>query len=142
MAAEKNISVSRIAAGAVRLHPTAVATGEAVGALAALALRREVLPDAVVSPAVQISLLRGGALLSPVRISNLSPDDERFVPVCLAVCRRLVDWRYVRSTEDSTEEPWVEVDLDRAEAAGRALLEVYSDWDCNDALRKSEYVGT
>ncbi|WP_413316662.1 FAD-dependent oxidoreductase [Agrococcus sp. 1P02AA] len=138
LAAEKNISVSRIAAGAVRLHPTAMATGEAVGALAALAVRHDVPVDQVPSTAVQLSLAQGGALLAPVQIRGIDARDPRFVPISLAVCRRVVDWRYVRPVDDPHGEPWVEVDLARAEVAGRSLIALQSDWDATPGRSDEE----
>lgn len=132
LAAEKNISVSRIAAGAVRLHPTVFATGEAVGALAALSIQSQTPVSDVPTIAVQMSLIRGGALLAPVTIRGVDVKQPQFLPISLAVCRKLVDWSYVRPGGDPGPEPWVEVDLDRAQAAGEALLAAYRDWDLHD----------
>lgn len=129
LAAEKNISVSRIAAGAVRLHPTAFATGEAVGVLAALSIQSSTPVSDVPTIAAQLSLIRGGALLAPVTIRGVDVKDPRFLPISLAVCRKLVDWTYVRLGGDPGPEPWIDVDLDRAEAAGAALLTTYEEWD-------------
>ena len=134
LAAEKNISVSRIAAGAVRLHPTVFATGEAVGALAALSIQSGTRVSEVPTIAVQMSLIRGGALLAPVTIRGVDVKQPQFLPISLAVCRKLVDWSYVRPGGDPGPEPWVEVDLDRAEAAGDALLATYREWDLHDGL--------
>ncbi|WP_413316661.1 FAD-dependent oxidoreductase [Agrococcus sp. 1P02AA] len=126
LAAEKNISVSRIAAGAVRLHPTVFATGEAVGTLAAIAIQTDTPVHEVSTVAVQASLIRGGALLSPVQIQGVRSTEERFLPISIAVCRRLVDWTYVRPAGDPAPEPWVAVDLDEAERIGRSFLEAHA----------------
>lgn len=53
LAAEKNISVSRIAASAIRLQPIAFAVGQAAGALASLAADQHAAPRAVDSDAVR-----------------------------------------------------------------------------------------
>lgn len=129
LAAEKNISASRIAAGAIRLHPTVIATGEAVGALAALATSFGVAPDRIPTAALQSTLVRGGALLAPVRIGGLQRDDPRFAAIVMAVCRRLVDWDYVRPGGDPGPEPWVRVDLGRAAELGEAFLAAHGGWD-------------
>lgn len=128
VAAEKNISASRIASGAIRLHPTVVATGEAAGTLAALAVRAQVDVGAVPTAAVQLSLIRHGALLSPARIEGVEPDDEAWAAVVFAVARQLVDVEYVRAP-GGRPDPAVRVDLERARAAGAALIGQYSDWD-------------
>lgn len=128
LAAEKNISASRIAAGAVRLHPTAIATGEAVGVLAALAISSGTMPDAVPTAAVQISLADGGALLSPVQIRGLERTHPAFVPISMAVCRRLLDWTYVRPQGDPAPEAWVDVDLERAATLGSQWVAAHEAW--------------
>ena len=61
--AEKNLSVSRIANGAIRLHPITMHTGQAAGAIAALAVKKEV-PVREVEPLwVQQQLWRDGMRL-------------------------------------------------------------------------------
>ena len=64
LAAEKNISQSRMANGATRLQPITMLTGEAAGALAALAAERKTQPRNVSPEAVQIALLERGAILA------------------------------------------------------------------------------
>jgi hypothetical protein len=56
LAAEKNISASRQAAGAIREQPIAMDIGQAVGALAALAVRQHIQPRQVGARAVQTVL--------------------------------------------------------------------------------------
>lgn len=126
IAAEKNISASRIAAGAVRLHPTVAATGEAAGVLAALAVTRGVTPRDVPTLAVQVSLLEGGALLAPLRIEGLDPSSEDYVPAVLATCRKLVDTPVVRP--DSMTEPYLTIDVATAARRGRMVMDDLDDW--------------
>lgn len=64
LAAEKNISESRLANGATRLQPITMLTGQAAGALAALAVREHVQPRRVPADQVQITLLAGGSILA------------------------------------------------------------------------------
>jgi hypothetical protein len=58
LAAEKNISVSRIAASAIRLQPIAFAIGQAAGALAALAADQHAAPRAVDPASVRDALAK------------------------------------------------------------------------------------
>ena len=58
--AEKNISQSRIVNGATRLQPSTMLTGQAAGAIAAIAVKSGVQPRAVNPIAVQTALLQSG----------------------------------------------------------------------------------
>jgi hypothetical protein len=64
LAAEKNISQSRLANGATRLQPITMLTGQAAGALAGLAVSKHVQPRAVPADAVQLVLLHSGDILA------------------------------------------------------------------------------
>jgi hypothetical protein len=64
VAAEKNISQSRLANGATRLQPSTMLMGQAAGAIAALAVEGKVQPREVDPVAVQRVLLDAGATLS------------------------------------------------------------------------------
>ncbi len=61
--AEKNISQSRIANGATRLQPVTMLTGQAAGAIAALAVNQGVQPRALRPLQVQQALLDAGCTL-------------------------------------------------------------------------------
>lgn len=63
LAAEKNFSQSRIANGATRLQPITMLTGQAVGTMAALAVRRNVPPRTLSPLEVQSVLLDSGSTL-------------------------------------------------------------------------------
>jgi hypothetical protein len=63
LAAEKNFSQSRLANGATRLQPITMLTGQAVGAIAALAVRRDVPPRDLPPSEVQSALLDAGSTL-------------------------------------------------------------------------------
>ena len=65
MVADKAISVSNVANGTTRLQPVVLLTGQAAGALAALAARQGREPRAVPVRDVQRALLEAGALLLP-----------------------------------------------------------------------------
>jgi hypothetical protein len=63
LAAEKNFSQSRLANGATRLQPITLLTGQAVGTIAALAVRQEKPPRDVHVLDVQSALLDSGSTL-------------------------------------------------------------------------------
>jgi hypothetical protein len=71
LAAEKNISQSRMASGATRLQPSTLNMGQAIGVIAALAVQNNTPPRAVAPLQVQRTLLDAGATLSiePVKAS-------------------------------------------------------------------------
>lgn len=64
LVAEKNLSVSRLGNGAIRLQPMAFFTGQAAGAIASLAISRGVQPRNVPPVLVQRQLLNSGLKLS------------------------------------------------------------------------------
>ncbi|ATG53764.1 hypothetical protein CFK41_02460 [Brachybacterium ginsengisoli] len=120
LAAEKNISASRLASSATRVHPTVTSIGEAAGVLAALAVRGGMSPRDVPVASVQHELATGGALISPVRIEGIPRDHEDYPLVALAVARRLVPTEVVL---EPTLEQYVAVDRGAAVVAAAALLE-------------------
>lgn len=65
LAAEKNISQSRLVNGATRLQPITMLTGQAAGALAALAVKQNKQPRDVSPRDVQRELLAAGSTLVP-----------------------------------------------------------------------------
>jgi hypothetical protein len=71
LAAEKNISESRIANGATRLQPITMLTGQAAGTLAALAVQQNLQPRAVATNRVQIALLETGSILARKQMPDL-----------------------------------------------------------------------
>ena len=64
IAAEKNLSMSRLAAGALRLQPICMMTGQAAGTLAAIAAKENIHPRQVPAIKVQWELLKAGVNLS------------------------------------------------------------------------------
>ena len=63
LAAEKNISVSRLAGGAIRLQPIAMNVGQAAGALAAIAVKKDIAPRNVSAQDVRAALQQAGAIV-------------------------------------------------------------------------------
>ena len=74
LVAEKNISASRLTAGALRLQPITMMTGQAAGALAALSARYNRTPSEIHSMAVQWELLKSGVSLSLCHYSDVPPE--------------------------------------------------------------------
>lgn len=72
LAAEKNISQSRLANGATRLQPITMLTGQAAGALAGLAVATHRQPRDVPADAVQLVLLSSGAILAREHMADLT----------------------------------------------------------------------
>ena len=64
LAAEKNISMSRLVSGAFRLQPISMLTGQAAGTIAALSVLTAIPPRALDPRAVQRLLLEAGSALS------------------------------------------------------------------------------
>lgn len=124
-AAEKNISASRMASSAARVHPAVVAIGEAAGTVAALAIRAGVAPQTVPTLAVQWSLVDGGAAITPLAIRGVLPGDERYPAATMAVAHGLVDWTPGRPDLENAR---LVTDVGRATRLGEALRAEFSDW--------------
>lgn len=74
LVAEKNLSMSRLAAGAIRLQPICMMTGQAAGALAALSVRSGLRPRDVPPVRVQWALLDAGVVLSLCNYVDVPPE--------------------------------------------------------------------
>ena len=74
LAAEKNLSMSRLAAGALRLQPITMMTGQAAGALAAVSVREGKQPREVHPMRVQWELLKAGVSLSLCKYSDVGSE--------------------------------------------------------------------
>lgn len=76
LAAEKNISQSRLVNGATRLQPSTMLNGQAVGNIAALAVKYGVEPREIPPVLVQWEQLNAGAPLHPKFIYDVIPGTE------------------------------------------------------------------
>lgn len=85
IAAEKNISVSRLVNGATRLQPITMATGQAAGTLASLAATHHIKPRDVSPVAVQNALLTGKSILYPA--FDVNPTHPNFRQIQLSLLR-------------------------------------------------------
>lgn len=84
LAAEKNISQSRLANGATRVQPSAMLTGQAAGAIAALCIRHGVPPRILAPVLVQWELLSSGCPLCIAPLRDLATDSPEWKSAQLA----------------------------------------------------------
>ena len=91
IAAEKNLSMSRLAAGALRLQPICMMTGQAAGALAAVAARENVSPRSVPAIKIQWELLKEGVNLSLAKFRDVPQGHKYNMVVQLALLHKLLD---------------------------------------------------
>jgi hypothetical protein len=88
LAAEKNISQSRMANGATRLQPITMLTGQAAGTLAYLAISKGIQPRAVNAEEVQIALLRAGSILAREPMPDMAMGTRPWQAAQFAVTRQ------------------------------------------------------
>ncbi|MBR0035253.1 MAG: FAD-dependent oxidoreductase, partial [Synergistaceae bacterium] len=91
LAAEKNLSMSRLSSGGLRLQPICMMTGQAAGALAALAIQQGVRPREVKAFRVQKALLDSGVRLSLCNYVDVPARHEYFGSIQLASLYRLIE---------------------------------------------------
>ena len=85
LAAEKNISASRLVNGAIRLHPVAFHTGQAAGTLAAIAIKQGKEPRDVNPLFVQSTLLDNGCGLSVHQFKDIFPESKHWKEINIAL---------------------------------------------------------
>ena len=91
LAAEKNISVSRVVNGSTRLQPVTMLTGQAVGALAAVSIKKGVAPREVFPIEVQWELLGSKDKLSYYSFDDVPVDSLWWRGVELAMLYGYMD---------------------------------------------------
>ncbi|MEG1911222.1 MAG: FAD-dependent oxidoreductase [Cloacibacillus sp.] len=91
LAAEKNISVSRIVNGSTRLQPITMLTGQAAGALAAVAIREKKNPRDVNPLDVQSALLDAKDKLSVYNFGDVPPESKWWKGVEMSVLYEYMD---------------------------------------------------
>lgn len=104
--AEKNLSQSRLANGATRLQPHTLLMGQAVGAIAALAVQHGVQPRALDPVLVQLALLdaKDTLFLAPVADIRQSHPDWKAVQLALTRSLLLLDGACFRPQAPLTPE--------------------------------------
>jgi hypothetical protein len=91
LVAEKNLSQTRLVNGATRLQPVTMLTGQAAGAIAALAVKRHLQPRQLNPFWVQDALVNSGAMIAPAAFSDVPPTHPFFPHTQIAVTRGIVD---------------------------------------------------
>jgi hypothetical protein len=91
LVAEKNLSMTRLAAGALRLQPICMMTGQAAGALAALSIKDGVSPRDFPPVRVQRALLEAGVVLSLCKYSDVPPEHPFYNSVQLSNLHGLIE---------------------------------------------------
>jgi hypothetical protein len=91
LAGEKNLSMTRLAAGALRLQPICMMIGQAAGALAALSTRDGISTRDLPPVRVQRALLEAGVVLSLCKYSDVSPEHPFYNSVQLSNLYGLID---------------------------------------------------
>ncbi len=88
--AEKNLSVSRLVNGAIRLQPSTMLSGQAVGVLAALAVIRRQQPRQVPPIQVQDKLVDLGQRLTLISYLDVPPGDPNWGDIQIAAVREIM----------------------------------------------------
>ncbi|MBR1437574.1 MAG: FAD-dependent oxidoreductase, partial [Synergistaceae bacterium] len=91
LAAEKNLSMSRLASGALRLQPITMMTGQAVGALAALSVSWDIKPHKIHPIYVQKVLADSGVRFSLAEYSDVPEGHKYYGDVQIATLYRLIE---------------------------------------------------
>ena len=91
LAVEKNISMSRLAAGAIRLQPISMMVGQAAGALAALSVNMKMELREVPAIKVQRQLVKNGVYISLCKYSDVPPESPFFGSVQISNLYGLFD---------------------------------------------------
>lgn len=89
--AEKNLSMSRLVAGALRLQPITMMTGQAAGALAAISVSRNIQPRFVKAVHVQEALIDSGVNLSLCSYSDVPAENKYYKAVQIANMYKLLE---------------------------------------------------
>ncbi len=88
--AEKNLSVTRLVNGAIRLQPITMLTGQAAGALAALAVQRQEQPRQVPVIRVQDVLVSSGVRLSRLDFQDVPRNHPFWAGIQIAATREIM----------------------------------------------------
>ena len=91
LAAEKNLSMSRLATSALRLQPVCMMTGQAVGTLATLAVSWDVKPREIHAVDVQKVLADAGVMMSLAEYSDVPESSEYYGAVQISTLYRLIE---------------------------------------------------
>lgn len=121
--AEKNLSMSRVAAGSIRVHPTMMAVGQAAGIIAAGSVKLKVAPRDVPTPAVQVAMVEQRAMIAPLNVSGIYIGHRDWKAISVAVARKQASY-----TEDIPRQVLRMTTAQKSAAVryGRSALGAYS----------------
>jgi hypothetical protein len=137
LAAEKNISVSRVANGSTRLQPVTMHTGQAAGAIASLAVKSKKNPRQLRAIDVQKALLDSKMRIS-LYVFKDAPDYSMYWPAAeIATVYEFMD--PISETEFGTDDPMTWRDVEEAfrrafkirrfpKGAGELRPDTFADW--------------
>ncbi len=91
LAAEKNLSMSRLVSGALRLQPITMMTGQAAGALAAISIQKGIKPREVKAIHVQKVLGDAGVAMSLCRYTDVSSINKYYGAIQISNLYGLID---------------------------------------------------
>ncbi len=91
LAAEKNISQSRLVNGSTRVQPAVMQTGQAAGMIAALSVRYAVAPRKLDSILVQDALIRAKVPLYVTPLRDVIPHSQEWQAIQLCAARGLIE---------------------------------------------------
>lgn len=109
LAAEKNISVSRVVNGSIRLQPVTMLTGQAAGAIAAIAVKQKTEPRNVRLTDVQTALLESKDKLSVYRFKDVSPEVKLWAAVEFATVRGYLEPASETMFQPDNDIHWLDV---------------------------------
>ena len=137
LAAEKNLSMSRLSSGCLRLQPICMMTGQAAGALAAMAIREGVSPREVKAIHVQKALLDSGVRLSLCNYVDVPARHEYFGSVQLASLYRLIEPRIYPNVQAGQ----LQSGKKKSTVKGRfGINEAITEREMNGMLEKAEEI--
>lgn len=91
LAAEKNLSMTRLSAGALRLQPICMMVGQAAGALAALSIQHNVPLRELPAVRVQRALLQADVVLSLCKYSDVPQEHPFYQSVQISSLHELIE---------------------------------------------------
>jgi hypothetical protein len=142
LAIEKNMSMSRLAAGAIRLQPISMMIGQAAGALAALSTSLQIDLREIPAIKVQTQLLKHGVTISLCKYSDVLPESPFFGAVQISNLYGLfqpLDYPHAPSYNISDlDDPRLAMAILKGADKGLfGIDEMISNKDAEDAVKKA-----
>lgn len=137
LAAEKNLSMSRLSSGALRLQPICMMTGQAAGALAALSIKQGISSREVKAFHVQKALLDSNVRLSLCNYADVPARHEYFGSIQLASLYKLIEPR----TYPNVQSGQLHSGKKKGTVKGRfGINEPISERELSEMIKKAEEI--